>query len=242
MPSQNEPRLHVTIDGPIGRFSIASLLRSTQLYRPGSSPALVRVRSITPPNDGTWRFRSANATEQPETTGPVGIDMPLDPAWNLTQQWGYARQAGPTDAVSVILEPALGDPDPQIEIEVAELSGDLAALWLAAQNPTSASSSQDRRYLALTTGNSPLSLTGLTAGTTLVEVNSDDDANVLTMCAIPTDLSKVLKITNVGANNFTVQSLAGNLFNGVIPTLILMPGRAVELQAFSSSSWNYIGG
>ncbi|MFY0540003.1 hypothetical protein [Nannocystis pusilla] len=121
VPTQNEPRTQVTIEGPVGRFNIASLLRS------GNNPALIRVRAITDPDGGTWGFRSASATEQPESVGPLGIDQLLAPVFDLTQQWGPVHQAGPTDAVFVnMIRPGGGSG--QIEIEVAELNGDLAAL------------------------------------------------------------------------------------------------------------------
>jgi len=123
VPTQNEPRTAATLTVPVGRFSIRSLLRDGRLA------ALVRVRSITPPDPGDfWQLRSAAVGEQVD---PPPINQPLLPAKALTQEWSEVFLAGPTDAISVVHNTEV-QVNPQIEIEVSEYAGALATGYMAA--------------------------------------------------------------------------------------------------------------
>lgn len=125
VPTQNQPRVATTLTAPVGRFSIQSLLRA------GNTAALVRVRCITPPEPGAyWQLRSAAAGEQ---TDPPPINQILAPSKALTQEWSAPVCAGTTDAIVIFHAPDTVIANPQIEIEVTEFAGDVAAAYLAAK-------------------------------------------------------------------------------------------------------------
>lgn len=216
VPTQNEGRTYVTLDAPVGRFNLRSLLRS-------ASPALVRVKAVTAPNGGTWQLRSASAGEQnatasiPYPAGPVGVDSALVPAWTLTQQWGTVRQAGTTDAIAVTMGGSTGGGPAQIEIEVIELVGNLADLWLAAHAPCDCecASACEQPTITLALDNETYSIAAWECRENL-NVTSEVPGAMLTLPlvgAVPTGAE--IFISRRRGLWFTVQAAAGEDINGI---------------------------
>ncbi|PCC66472.1 hypothetical protein [Nannocystis exedens] len=108
---------------------------------------------------------------------------------------------------------------------------------------SSSAPSQERRSVSVTDANTPQTLAALTHDVTIVSVSSNNDANVVVLPPLPTDLAKILRVVNIGPEDFVLTAAVGQAMNGTATTTILSPNQGVTLQPNTATTfWHVTGG